>query len=176
MTRTYFLKTKRLGFSNWQLADLPLAQQLWGDPAVTKYISQSGIFSPATIVTRLHTEITTEKQQGVQYWPLFNLQTTQFVGCCGLRPSDSGFELGYHLRPEFWHQGYGTEAAQAVITYAFSQLKLPKLVAGHHPDNKASRAVLLRLGFKYMGTEYYPPTGLDHPTYVLINPNKAKEV
>lgn len=38
MTRTYFLKTQRIGFAVWQKTDLPLAKQLWGDPRVTHYI------------------------------------------------------------------------------------------------------------------------------------------
>lgn len=30
MDREYFLKTERLGFSEWTANDLPLAESLWG--------------------------------------------------------------------------------------------------------------------------------------------------
>jgi ribosomal-protein-alanine N-acetyltransferase len=43
----YFLKTSRLGFRQWSIADLPLAMALWGDPEVTRFIG--GPFSPDKI-------------------------------------------------------------------------------------------------------------------------------
>jgi ribosomal-protein-alanine N-acetyltransferase len=41
------------------------------------------------------------------------------------------------------------------------------LFAGHHPQNEGSRRVLDKLGFRFMGTTYYPPTGLQHLSYRL---------
>ena len=46
MNRDYFLQTKRIGFSKWTDAVLPLARQLWGDPDVTRLICASGRFTP----------------------------------------------------------------------------------------------------------------------------------
>ena len=76
------------------------------------------------------------------------------------------YEIGFHLRPEFWGRGYAAEAAAAVIRYAFKELKAEKLFAGHNPSNAASRKVLGKLGFAYIGDEFYPPTGLQHPPYL----------
>lgn len=45
MEREFFLKTNRIGFSRWTPEDFKLAELLWGDPEVTKYICASGIFS-----------------------------------------------------------------------------------------------------------------------------------
>ena len=90
------------------------------------------------------------------------------IGCCGLRPYRGGkYEIGFHLRPQFLGKGYATEAATAVIDYAFSVLKAEALFAGHHPNNAASAKVLLKLGFRYIGDEFYEPTGLYHPSYEL---------
>ena len=41
------------------------------------------------------------------------------------------------------------------------------MFAGHHPDNQASRRLLTRLGLRYTHDERYPPTGRDHPSYLL---------
>lgn len=38
MERTFFLKTDRIGFSQWEETDGDLAELLWGDPEVTRYI------------------------------------------------------------------------------------------------------------------------------------------
>jgi RimJ/RimL family protein N-acetyltransferase len=43
-----------------------------------------------------------------------------------------------------------------------------KIFAGHHPKNVASHRLIEQLGFQYTHHEYYPPTGLQHPSYILI--------
>lgn len=65
--------------------------------------------------------------------------------------------------------GYASEAAKAVIDYSFENLKADKLYAGHHPKNEASKRLLTRLGFHYIGKKYYEPTGLYHLSYELVN-------
>lgn len=168
MERDFFLKTDRIGFSVWKKDDIKLAEQLWGDPEVTKLICATGKFSPNDIAARLEKEIENGEKYQVQYWPVFELTSNKFIGCCGLRPySDSKYEIGFHLRPEFWGKRYATEAAKAVIDYAFSILKTEALFAGHNPNNTVSSKVLLKLGFSYIGDEFYEPTGLYHPSYEL---------
>jgi RimJ/RimL family protein N-acetyltransferase len=53
------------------------------------------------------------------------------------------------------------------MDYAFNNLQATALFAGHNPENIASKAILARLGFKYTHDEYYEPTGLNHPSYLL---------
>lgn len=168
MERTYFLKTDRIGFSQWNAGDLPLAKLLWGNPEVTRYICASGSFSCLDIENRLQKELENSQRFGVQYWPIFELTSGELVGCCGLRPrGEQQYELGFHLRPTFWGQGIAVEAAKAVIIYAFAVLQAESLFAGHNPRNVNSAKVLKKLGFSYMGDEFYEPTGLHHPSYLL---------
>lgn len=166
--RSYFMRTSRLGFSTWSRDDLALAMGLWGDARVTRLIG--GPFSRRWIEERLVLEISTQSRCGFQYWPLFRISDDAHVGCAGLRPvpdSEGVLELGFHLRTEYWGQGFATESARAVIMYAFSTAAAGAFVAGHHPQNEASRRVLLRLGFRHTHDAYYAPTGLDHPSYTL---------
>lgn len=170
MDREFFLKTNRIGFSKWVKNDLELAKLLWGNPAVTRYICANGTFSKNDIINRMNTEILNESLYQVQYWPIFELATNDLIGCCGLRPYKTDeYEVGFHLRPEFWGQGYATESANAVIEYAFTVLKAKKLFSGHNPNNSKSRKLLNKLGFIYLGDEFYEPTGLYHPSYELEN-------
>ncbi len=164
----YFLRSKRLGFRQWSPADMELAIGLWGDADVTKLIG--GPFSDAQVRERLNTEIARQQEYGVQYWPIFLLTTSEHVGCCGLRPYDLSqpiYEIGFHIRKAFWGQGYALEAAQTVIDYAFNTLVAKALFAGHNPANEASARLLTKLGFQYTHDEYYAPTGLNHPSYLL---------
>jgi len=164
----FFLCTRRLGFRHWREADLAHAQSLWGDPIVSRLFG--GPFSDDEIRARLAREIAQQETDGVQYWPVFLLDG-EFVGCCGLRPYPGGdgfYELGFHLRPRFWGQGMAMEAARAVIAHAFDDLGAASLFAGHHPDNAASARLLEKLGFHYDHHEFYAPTGLEHPSYLLL--------
>lgn len=168
MKRDYFLQTDRIGFSKWSQDDRKLAELLWGDPAVTRYICASGKFSADDIVNRLNKEIANNAEYDVQYWPVFELMTNELIGCCGLRPhKQNEYEIGFHLRQKFWGQGYAMEAADAAIQYAFTVLKAEKLFAGHNPKNIPSQKLLKKLGFTYIGDEFYEPTGLYHPSYEL---------
>ena len=171
MERTFFLKTERIGFSKWCDEDLPLAKLLWGDPAVTRYICATGAFSSNDIENRLKKELENNERFGIQYWPIFELASGELIGCCGLRPhGEKQHEIGFHLRPQFWGQGIAVEAATAVIRYAFSVLQAESLFAGHNPLNVNSAKVLKKLGFSYVGDEFYAPTGLNHPSYLLKRP------
>ncbi len=110
----------------------------------------------------------------VQYWPVFLLETYEHAGCAGLRPyrlDGQIYELGFHLRPEFWGRGLAQEAGRAVISYAFEKLRAEALFAGHDPANSASMRVLIKLGFEFTHEEFYPPTGLKHPSYLLRRPD-----
>ena len=164
----YFLQSERLGFRIWTSADIALALGLWGDADVTALIG--GPFSEAQVRDRLTVEIERQQQFDIQYWPIFLLTDGRHVGCCGLRPyhdAQKTYEIGFHIRKDCWGYGYGFEAAQAVIGYAFDQLDAISLFAGHNPANEASRRLLVKLGFQYTHNEYYAPTGLMHPSYLL---------
>lgn len=106
----------------------------------------------------------------VQYWPIFLAENGAHAGCAGLRPyspEQQIYEIGVHLLPPFWGKGLATEAAESVIFYAFDQLRAKALFAGHHPANRLSKQLLLKLGFVYTHDELYGPTGLMHPSYIL---------
>ena len=162
----YFLRSPLLGFRCWTADDLELARGLWGDPEVTALIG--GPFAEEQVQQRLDREIATQRDHGVQYWPIFLLAGDAHVGCAGLRPhGDPVYELGFHLRRAYWGRGLAEEAGRAVIQYAAEVLKVPSLFAGRHPGNEASGHVLAKLGFERTGEEYYGPTKLMHHTYHL---------
>ncbi len=169
--RPYFHQSRRIGFSTWSLEDLPLAQGLWGDAEVTRY--HGGSWSEHQIADRLAFEIATLDKAGVQYWPIFLMETGEHIGCCGLHPRDPSkgvWELGCHLRRAFWSRNLGREAAKAVIDYGFRVLDVKAVFAGHHPANGASRSFLQHLGFQFTHDEFYPPTQLIEPCYLLTRP------
>jgi RimJ/RimL family protein N-acetyltransferase len=61
-------------------------------------------------------------------------------------------EIGYWIALEQWGQGYATEAARAVIGYAFDALGLHRIEAQHFARNRASGRVMQKLGMRREGT------------------------
>lgn len=91
-------------------------------------------------------------------WAIRNKATNKFIGTCGFnswKTSSRTAVIGYDLLPEFWNQGYITEAVNAAVRYAFSGKlacgELNRIQADTVPGNIASEKVLHKLGFKEEG-------------------------
>ncbi len=68
-----------------------------------------------------------------------------------LAPQYRRAEMGYWLGVPFWNQGYMTEAARAVLQFAFETLRLNRVYATHLPRNPASGRVMQKIGMTYEG-------------------------
>jgi [ribosomal protein S5]-alanine N-acetyltransferase len=60
-------------------------------------------------------------------------------------------ELGYWIGEPFWGCGYCTEAAGAVVAYAFGVLGLVRVHSCHFARNPASGRVMQKIGMKHEG-------------------------
>ncbi|MDD3160022.1 MAG: GNAT family protein [Candidatus ainarchaeum sp.] len=60
-------------------------------------------------------------------------------------------ELNYALNENYQKRGIGSEALEKVLEFAFKKLKLRKVSAGYYPENKPSRKLLEKFGFKKEG-------------------------
>jgi len=64
-------------------------------------------------------------------------------------------EIGYWLGVDHWGQGFGTEAARAVIDFFFEEHAHEQLYAGARVANPASRNILEKCGFQWSGVELH---------------------
>lgn len=67
-------------------------------------------------------------------------------------PFDMSSEIGYQIVPSYQRQGYASEAAKAVIDWAFCQPSVQTITAGCDADNIASRRVLEKIGMQHIET------------------------
>jgi RimJ/RimL family protein N-acetyltransferase len=74
------------------------------------------------------------------------------VGCIGLTftAEHRRAELGYWIAPAEWGRGYATEAARAVVDWAFAN-GWERITAGHFVGNEASGRVLEKIGLEREG-------------------------
>lgn len=80
----------------------------------------------------------------------------QFIGWCGVDHRDrtrSSPVLFYLLKADFWGKGLATEAAQALLAFAFGELKVPRIDGGADFSNIASKRVMEKLGMTYLGLD-----------------------
>lgn len=76
------------------------------------------------------------------------------IGRCGLAitdPDQREAVLWYTLHPDAWGQGFTTEAARAVVDFAFRELDLHRIWAECDPRNVGSWRVLEKIGMRREG-------------------------
>ncbi len=164
----YLFQSDNISYGTWNEHTEKHATILFENETVCKYITSKDKFSKEDIAERMRVEKGNYEKTGLQYFPLFLTKTGQFIGSSGLRPyrsSDTVFEIGFYLLEDFHGKGYAFEAAKAAMEYAERRYGIKKFMAGHHPQNTASRGLLTKLGFSHVADELYPPTGLLHPMY-----------
>ncbi|TCB96184.1 N-acetyltransferase [Micromonospora zingiberis] len=91
-------------------------------------------------------------------------------GADGRTPTED-IEVGWHLHPDSWGNGYATEAARAVLAREFATADATREVyAVVTPGNERSMAVCRRLGMTHVGrrTDWYGGTEVE--TFVLTAP------
>lgn len=93
-----------------------------------------------------------------EVWAIREKASGTILGSIGLEPDRrredvASKEMGYSLGREFWGKGYMTEAAKAVIDYAFREEPLVVLAICTGPENKRSQRVIEKCGFQYEGTQ-----------------------
>jgi RimJ/RimL family protein N-acetyltransferase len=85
------------------------------------------------------------------------------IGKCGFKgPPDGGgaVEIAYGVNPEHQGKGYATEAAAALVSYAFDRGKVQVVRAHTLPTANASTRVLSKCGFQQIGEVIDPDDGL----------------
>ena len=78
-----------------------------------------------------------------------------FIGWCSmtqLNPDYRSASMGYCFDEAAWGNGYATEAARALLQWAFDTLDLNRVQAETDTRNAASARVLEKLGFSREGT------------------------
>ena|SRR2546421_2396503 len=94
---------------------------------------------------------------------LLHLATGTVIGAGGFKgpPGAEGVvEIAYGVVPVYQGKGYATEAAQALVAYAFSSGRVRVVRAHTLPEPNASTRVLTKCGFRHLGEVIDPEDGL----------------
>ena len=160
------LTTPRLLLRAYRADDLPLYAALNADPEVAKFlggpISREESDDIADWAQALHSA------EGIGLLAVERRADHRFLGMCGLHHLDwypDDIEIGWRLAREHWGHGYATEAANAWLTHAFTELNLPRVISVTDAPNTRSIAVMQRLG---MIVDHYATLVEDGQTFEAV--------
>jgi RimJ/RimL family protein N-acetyltransferase len=165
------LKSARLSLDPLLVEHLEPVWALWTEPAVRRYLWDDQVITRSQAAVPLQVSEQDFRERRFGLWGLYAPATTNLIGFCGLRRADvvPEPELLFGLSEFHWGRGLATEAARAVLHYAFSELGLEAVGAATDVPNARSIRVLDRLGIsKVRRAEHH---GLDTLFYRLTADN-----
>ena len=148
------LETERLILRPYSIQDAADVQRLAGDRAIA---DGTGII-PHPYPDGLAEEWISKhqdafaKEEGVTF-AVTRKSDDSLVGTMSLTGIVKGHqaELGYWIGTPYWNEGFCTEAAQALLRYAFLELRLVRVHASHMTRNPASGRVMQKLRMRHEG-------------------------
>jgi len=174
------IETERLFLRRFRPADWRAVLRYMSDPQVTAFLPE-GIMSPAR--ARAFTARNAKKPQAIA---VIEKPGKDLIGHMPFHPwfGPATWEIGWALARDHQGRGYATEAATALLGYAFGALKCHRVIATCQPENPASwgvaeklrmrreahfRACIPRPGGEWWDEYFYAILAEEYPT----SPRKA---
>ena len=147
------IETERLILRDWNIDDVDDIYDYAKNPNVGPHAGWKPHESKSESLEIMQT-LFIEKYDS---WAIVYKENGKVIGSIGYepdvrRPGSMSRELGYALNEEYWGRGIMTEAAAAVLEFAFSQLELDMVAIYRSPLNNRSGRVIEKCGFVYEGT------------------------
>ena len=151
----YSVETERLRIRPFTMEDADAFYVITRDPAVFTYLPDKMPDSDAVqgLLLRLTERYKNDCLDHFKYSFAVELKADgALIGWCGLGDLDFApgkKELFYGYGSQYWHHGYGYEAARAMVDTAFGVLNLPLLTAVVKPQNTGSVRIIEKCGFVF---------------------------
>lgn len=146
------LQTERLILHQLTLTDTPFIIELLNTEGWIKYIGDRNVKTADQARQYLiNGPLKSYADNGFGLYRVTLKITNSPIGLCGLikRTYLSHPDIGYAFLPWATRKGYASETANAVIRFAFSELKLDRIFAITLPENTGSVKLLLKAGMTY---------------------------
>lgn len=168
-----YLKSERLIFREWSDEDREPFARMNADPLVMQYLPRSLNEKESNhLVDKFQKHL---EKHDYGFFAVEVAETGGFAGFVGLNrvPFEAPFqsseippvEIAWRLDYEVWGQGYGSEAAKAVLDFGLNDLDLEEVVSFTVHDNARSIHMMEKIGMKRdKGGDFHYPTLPDgHP-------------
>ena len=149
------LETERLIIRDWLVKDVSDAQEYASDPEVSRYMDWGpNSFRETKDFIRDAISQAKEKPRRGFELAIYLKEESRVVGGIGLSVKDLVYStamLGYALNKDYWQKGIASEAALALLGFAFRDLDLHRVYATTDTKNLGSQKVLEKCGFRKEG-------------------------
>jgi RimJ/RimL family protein N-acetyltransferase len=153
------IETPRLVLRPLELGDADALLPFASDPEVSKMLSWDPHKDRSETVAFLERVIAARTEGTSIAWAIvFEGQVVGVISIDGIRWEFRAWrmdkaEIGYWLGRPFWGRGLMSEAATAALRFAFEMLGLHKVTIGCVEGNEASRAIIEKLGFRFLAIQ-----------------------
>jgi RimJ/RimL family protein N-acetyltransferase len=174
MMESLVIETERLTLRRCTLEDSAFIVELLNTEGWLRYIGDRNV------------KTLSDAEEYIRAGPLHSYQVHGFglclvvekasghpIGICGLLKRDylEHPDIGFALLPQYAGKGYASEIAHATVQWGFQTFHFEQICAIVLPDNRASLAVLERLGFRHERTVTQPDTGEELLLWSVLPPN-----
>jgi len=149
------LSTKRLILRKLAPNDANIIEELAGDYDVAKTtLNIPHPYPEGSAVVFIHSVLESEDNGQLATCAITIQETGELIGIIAIRVNKTfnRGELGYWVGKPYWGQGYGTEAAKALLQYGFEELKLNRIYAQAFTTNPGSWRIMEKIGLTHEGT------------------------
>ncbi|QDQ01923.1 GNAT family N-acetyltransferase [Lysinibacillus fusiformis] len=165
------LETERLLLREIKEEDAQGIFNCFSNSEVTRFYGQDTLESveQAAEIVEFFSKIYREKR-GIR-WGIEIKGNSGIIGTIGFNawlPKHKRAEIGYEIHPDYWRNGFTSEAVTSVLSYGFMELDLTRIGAVVFIENEASNKLLTKLGFQQEGIlrDYMYQDGKAHDTFV----------
>ncbi|TBX68384.1 N-acetyltransferase [Flavobacterium silvisoli] len=168
------LETPRLLLRPFEFSDAQAMFALDSNPNVHLYLGNKPVTAIEQCLAYIESIRNQYLQNGIGRFVVELKNSQEVIGWAGLKfiteeenNHVNFYDIGYRLQEKHWGNGYAFEAAQAWVTYALQEMKIPTLYAMVHVDNTGSNRILQKLGMQQKNQ--YTDDGITYYWYELPN-------
>ena len=148
-------ETARLVLRRWRPADLAPFAAICADPAVMRWIGDGRVRSRQDCAAAVQRFETDWGERGFGLFALELRESGGLIGFAGLSVPTflpevlPAVEIGWRLARAQWGRGYAGEAGREILSVAFDDLALGRVIGIHQVGNHASERLLQKLGMRF---------------------------
>lgn len=169
------ISTARLRLREFLASDAPAVLRYQNDPEYLKFYEwESRTPQEVQEFINLFLDWQAETPRSKYQLAITLSQSGKLIGNVGIRQMTAESReavLGYELDPQYWGMGYASEAAHAMLDFAFTTLGILTVTAEVIAENQRSQRVLERMGMQLtqrsQADQYFKGRWWDTLHYVL---------
>ena len=150
--KKYIFTSARLGFRNWDFADIDKMHEINSDEKVMEFFPYIPTKEQtAEFVKRMKKQF---EGKGFCYFAVDKLEDNEFIGFIGLSEQTYKadftpcIDIGWRIKSSEWNKGFASEGAKKCLDYALNDLKLEKVYSIAPKINTKSEHIMIKIGLK----------------------------